>query len=204
MGRVDEKKKSKKKALMNSAFALFTEKGITKTSVSEISLRAGVAKGTFYLYFKDKTDIQKSLILFHTKRLFSDAIRSLSEDETNPETAIMKIAEHVIDDLIRDRKLMEFIAKNLNWGQFRAAMEAGNDSDALFCRDYFKSLTKDKIDNPHLMLFMIMELVGGTCYASEIEKSIEPIENIKPYLTAAIGGIIDKFRIRGGELSDVT
>ncbi len=60
MGRVDEKKKSKKKALMNSAFALFSEKGIGKTSVSEISLRAGVAKGTFYLYFKDKTDIQAS------------------------------------------------------------------------------------------------------------------------------------------------
>lgn len=195
MSRVDEKKRSKMNSLMNSAFELFTEKGISNTSVSEISLKAGVAKGTFYLYFKDKTDIQKKLILFHTKRLFTDAIRSLSEKDRDAETAIMKIVSHVIDDLKKDPKLMKFIAKNLNWVQFRAAMEEGSDSDAVFCREYFRKLTQDKIDKPHLMLFMIMELVGSTCYASEVERSIGSIEEVKPYLTAAIGGITQKFKI---------
>ena len=36
----------------------FTSKGIQKTSISDIVEDAGVAKGTFYLYFKDKYDIR--------------------------------------------------------------------------------------------------------------------------------------------------
>ena len=32
-------------------------KGVSKTSIAEISKNAGIAKGTFYLYFKDKYDM---------------------------------------------------------------------------------------------------------------------------------------------------
>ena len=39
-----------------TAFELFTTKGLTKTTISDIVDQAGVAKGTFYLYFKDKYD----------------------------------------------------------------------------------------------------------------------------------------------------
>lgn len=37
-----------------AAFALFTQKGINDTSISDIAKKANMAKGTFYLYFKDK------------------------------------------------------------------------------------------------------------------------------------------------------
>ena len=58
MGKVDENKKKKKEALFNTAYELFTTKGINATAISDIVEKAGVAKGTFYLYFKDKYDIQ--------------------------------------------------------------------------------------------------------------------------------------------------
>ena len=54
MGRVDIKKQLKRDALMSSAFDLFTTQGFTETTIRDIVTRAGVAKGTFYLYFKDK------------------------------------------------------------------------------------------------------------------------------------------------------
>ena len=57
MGKVDENKKKKKEALFNTAYELFTTKGINATAISDIVEKAGVAKGTFYLYFKDKYDI---------------------------------------------------------------------------------------------------------------------------------------------------
>ena len=58
MGRLDEKKKKKRIALLDAAYDLFTSKGVAETSISDIVQRAEMAKGTFYLYFKDKNEIQ--------------------------------------------------------------------------------------------------------------------------------------------------
>lgn len=71
MGKLEENKKVKKDALFNTAFDLFTTKGITKTTISDIVEKAGVAKGTFYLYFKDKFDIRNKLVAHKTGELFS-------------------------------------------------------------------------------------------------------------------------------------
>ena len=67
MGRVEENKKKKKEALFRTAYELFTTKGINSTAISDIVEKAGVAKGTFYLYFKDKYDIKNKLIAHKTK-----------------------------------------------------------------------------------------------------------------------------------------
>ena len=56
MGKVDDNKLSKRNALLKTAFDLFAEKGFAKTTISDIVEKAGLAKGTFYLYFKDKLE----------------------------------------------------------------------------------------------------------------------------------------------------
>ena len=61
MGKLESNKKKKEDALYNTAFELFTTKGTNKTTISDIVEKAGVAKGTFYLYFKDKYDIRNKL-----------------------------------------------------------------------------------------------------------------------------------------------
>ncbi len=43
--------------LIEAARQIICEKGLTNTSVDEITSRCGVAKGTFYTYFKRKEDI---------------------------------------------------------------------------------------------------------------------------------------------------
>ncbi|ASJ01434.1 TetR/AcrR family transcriptional regulator [Thermococcus gorgonarius] len=47
--------------LVSAAMELFAKKGFDKTTVDEIVAKAGVAKGTFYLYFKSKDDLIKEL-----------------------------------------------------------------------------------------------------------------------------------------------
>ena len=49
MGKAEENKLKKRESLLNTAFELFTTKGIHDTSISDIVEKAGVAKGTFYL-----------------------------------------------------------------------------------------------------------------------------------------------------------
>ena len=51
-------KKDKENRLLTTAFDLFTKKGVNNTSIQDIADSAGVGKGTFYLYFKDKYDIR--------------------------------------------------------------------------------------------------------------------------------------------------
>ena len=51
-------------------FELFTTSGFNKTSISDISKNAGVGKGTFYLYFRDKYDIRNKLIAHKSNELF--------------------------------------------------------------------------------------------------------------------------------------
>ena len=51
VGKIDNNKQMKRESLLDSAFSLFINNGFSKTSISDIVNNAGVAKGTFYLYF---------------------------------------------------------------------------------------------------------------------------------------------------------
>ena len=81
MGKAERNKKQKKDALLNTAFELFTSKGITDTTISNIVDRAGVAKGTFYLYFKDKYDIRNKLIAHKASQVFTKAEEALHQTD---------------------------------------------------------------------------------------------------------------------------
>ncbi len=48
-------------ALLNAACELFVEKGSVETSIDDIVVRAGVAKGTFYHYFQDRAAMLEML-----------------------------------------------------------------------------------------------------------------------------------------------
>ena len=50
-------KEEKKNSIALSCINLFCEKGIQQTSIEEIAKNANVAKGTIYLYFKNKDEI---------------------------------------------------------------------------------------------------------------------------------------------------
>jgi AcrR family transcriptional regulator len=46
---------------MNAAQQLFLDKGVVATTIEQITAAAGVAKGTFYLYFSSKDDVLVAL-----------------------------------------------------------------------------------------------------------------------------------------------
>ena len=74
MGKAETNKQKKRESLLNTAFDLFTTKGINNTSIADIVEAAGVAKGTFYLYFKDKYDINSKLLVHKATLLFESAL----------------------------------------------------------------------------------------------------------------------------------
>ncbi len=58
-----------KSKLISAAKKIFSEKGYYDAKVSDIVREAGVAQGTFYLYFKSKEEIFKEIILDITSNI---------------------------------------------------------------------------------------------------------------------------------------
>ena len=85
--------KNKESRLLETAFRLFTEKGMKDTSVQEIVDNADVAKGTFYLYFKDKYEIRDILIARKSHKLFNDALKELRRNYIILESKVQSIVE---------------------------------------------------------------------------------------------------------------
>lgn len=54
-------KEERRRALLKSARDVFVEKGFAAASVDDIVQKAGVARGTFYLYFQDKRAVFEAL-----------------------------------------------------------------------------------------------------------------------------------------------
>ncbi len=56
------RKEARPQELLNAALELFIEKGFAATRSEEVAARAGVAKGTLYLYFPSKEDLLKAVV----------------------------------------------------------------------------------------------------------------------------------------------
>ena len=59
-----ERKEQKRQFIMQAALKIFSRKGYSPTALEEIAQEAGIAKGTLYLYFKDKEDLICSTLMF--------------------------------------------------------------------------------------------------------------------------------------------
>ncbi len=196
-------KEEKESRLLNTAFKLFTEKGLKETSIQEIVDNANVAKGTFYLYFKDKYEIRDILIVKKSQKLFSDALKSLRKNYISDfSDCIIFIINYVIDELTKNPLLLKFISKNLSWGVFSKTVlnlydKSSEEEDSVY--DLFiKESEKNniKFNNPEVILFMIIELVGSTCFNSILYKEPLPIEDYKPYLYRTIRNLIKDEEIK--------
>lgn len=190
--------KDKETRLLKTAFNLFTEKGIKDTSIQEIVDNANVAKGTFYLYFKDKYEIRDVLIAKKSEKLFKDALQELRRNYiTNLSDQVIYIINYVINELAKAPTLLKFISKNLSWGIYSKTVlkiyeSKENDEESVY-NLFIKGVKENNISlkNPEVTLYMIIELVSSTCFNSIIYNEPLPIEEFKPYLYNAIRNLID-------------
>lgn len=201
MGKIDENKKKKKETLFNSAYDLFITKGINSTAISDIVEKAGVAKGTFYLYFKDKYDIRNKLIVHKTHELFHGAKFALDhapEPVTGLDGQLIFIINHIIDTLVLNTPLLNFISKNLVMGALRSVLLTGEHSDTDFYELFLDMVRRDSYEyqDIEVMLFTIVELAGSAGYNSILYKEPLPIEQYKPFLYRSVRLIIDSHRVK--------
>lgn len=200
MGKAEENKKKKRETLLSQAYRLFVNKGISNTTIADISNSAKVGKGTFYFYFKDKEDLIEHLIAEKTAQLFSHAVAALNLPDNNTlsvEDTIIFVVDDLLAQLSTDTELVKFINKNLDYGIYRRALTRRDfKTDFDFLEHYFRLIESDGHEwrEPTLMLYTIVELVSSTCHSIILEGQPVDLQTYKPYLYACVRNVISVFR----------
>ncbi len=75
--------------ILQAALAEFAAHGFAATRLEDIAKRAGITKGTIYLYFDDKESLFRALLQQEAGREF-DALDKLLSDYTGPAEALLR------------------------------------------------------------------------------------------------------------------
>lgn len=79
--RIVKEYEERRKEILETAERLFLTKGYTKTTVNDILKEIGIAKGTFYHYFKSKEEVMDEIIMRIIKEDVTKAKRIVSNHD---------------------------------------------------------------------------------------------------------------------------
>lgn len=204
MTKAEKNKQQKYTALLESSYNLFLSKGFEATTIAEISKSAGVAKGTFYLYFKDKNEIRDQLIFDKFKDLFQETIARMidSEKDLAFEDEVIFFINHIVDTICEDRRLVDFVYKNLTWPIIKKAVTGYGDPDKQTeMTTYLEELLE--IENVRfrdfeIMIYLIIQTVASVTINCLTYSDPVSIEDMKPHLYKTIKLIIKEYLIEEG------
>lgn len=187
----------KRKRLIESAYNCFLEKGFEKTTIGDITDGANVAKGTFYLYFKDKVQIQNVVTLYKSYGVIQQSLALSRERKFDDKTEeFIYFLNEIINYLENHTEMLNTIYNNLSKGIFNAILyqegyEQERDSVNEIVLEFSNSF-KNIIDpgEAREVLFIILEMVGGVCYNSIILNQPSNIEDMKLVLFKCIRKIL--------------
>lgn len=84
--RIVKEYEERRKEILETAERLFITKGYTKTTVNDILKEIGIAKGTFYHYFKSKEEVMDEIIM----RIIKDDVAKAKVIVSNPNIPVLE------------------------------------------------------------------------------------------------------------------
>lgn len=125
-GPVTARGQKTRQALLDAACEEFGSKGFYNASISSITRRAGVAQGTFYLYYRSKEEILRALVQ-HMNRSMRRAQSEAVQEADDRISAEIQGFRHFMQFALRHRSL------------YRVVMES-QFVDPQIHRDYYQTL----------------------------------------------------------------
>ncbi len=96
--RDEDQKLARKQTLMEAGWSLFKENDGQLPSVAQVVKKAGLAKGTFYLYFKTKEELFLELLADAVQRFFDNLKNELGSDAIDLDSVIDTFVKHLSQD----------------------------------------------------------------------------------------------------------
>ena len=194
MPSVNDNKTDKKKRLLESAFELFLDKSVNSTAVDDVVKGAGVAKGTFYIYFKDKYDLLNQLVAHKSGSAFIKAYEvAFADEDADFEDKMLLLVNNIIDFLAANREFTALLQKNLAYC-FRKLI--GGDDPAIRSAVLMMEGELEKrgytAEEAGKALYLIAELTGSTCCNAIILGSPYGIDEIRGFLCETVRNLLRK------------
>lgn len=159
--RWERRKDARPQELLAAALDLFVERGFAATRLEDVAKRAGVSKGTLYLYFENKQELFKAVVR-------DSIVQSIGEAEIS-----LAASEDSTSDLLRSMMMQ--------WWQEVGATKVGGLA---------KLMMAESNNFPELAQFYNDEVVtrGSAFMASLVERGIRRGEfrQVDPVLVSAI------------------
>ena len=195
MATVAEKKLSKRIKLIDSAYSLFLEKGVNITAIDEIVKRAGVAKGTFYLYFKDKYDLLDEIVIHRSKMIFKEALESLEQKTAASQMTlteqIIYITDYIIEHFKKHSELISIIRKNLSSCLTVIFDDERNNEKLkpLFSMFYENGFSADETEK---LIYLIFNMISSACCDTILSGKPYTSDEMLPQIHCVIGRITER------------
>lgn len=191
MDPINEKKNKKREALLKSGLEFFLERGVEVTSIDDIVKRAGVAKGTFYLYFKNKYELLGQVILEQGYRALREAFNFLEQkmalETLTPEDMLLCFTSYLIDYLAAHKSVVQLIRNHLSIGLF--FMERfENPEIKQRVEQLLAAVTKVTLPEREArqVLYILVSMVGSICSDAILYGRPYTLEEIRPMLYTII------------------
>ena len=189
MSTVEGKKQEKRRALLDAAYELFLERGTSKTSVEDITSRAKVGKGTFYLSFADKGSVTQALLARVSYQLLDNACAAAEQhaaELTSFPDQMIFVIDHIIEALRADTLMLRFLERSFVWPGLDQ-IEASGEAEPLMrkvlqivmCSPEMAGRTEREI---YQRITALGSMCISVCYTSVLEGKPDNIDNMKPIL----------------------
>ena len=164
----ETKKEQKRTAIEAAGLELFIQEGYARCSVEKIVAATGIARGTFYLYFKDKEALFETL----AERLYSPLFEILQDHRTalaearntgQQQALYMQMAWSMVEQVVQLQPLAML--------HFRAAWDAGPAGEIVrtwrtrietLARDILVDATQRGFVRPQDPTIVAMAIVGAS------------------------------------------
>jgi len=111
--RTEEARNIRKTALLNAAKIIFFENGYKNTTIKDITDKAGVSIGTFYLYFDNKLTIYKNVLfegILQLEQQLRNSVKSYDTDKESAEFLLKILAKSYVDFYVQNPEYFDIIA----------------------------------------------------------------------------------------------
>lgn len=185
--KVAQKKHKKEVDLIQAAYRLFLTKGSENTSIDDIVKRAGVAKGTFYLYFKDKNELIDKIIMNSSGEIILKVYtKHVEKHYAKFEDLVIAVLDEIIELLRKNTALLSLIHRNVTWTLYKKALrkESGESLLDLLKKDekFYNRNSNVSDDSFEKRMFILLEMTTSMAYTTIVRNEPCGIDELKPTL----------------------
>lgn len=202
------RKIEKKMKIIDTAFSLFREHSVSATAIDDIVKAAGIARGTFYLYFKDKSDLLEQIILYKSTEYMKEVLKNTLTEPINENTdfygKVKLFLNCFIDFMIKNKEMLPVMTKNIS-SCLKSIPDFFDPEIAAIYKSlisYMQTLGYTP-ENAHITAFIVIDMTGSVCADAIMQSKPFPIETVRDVvIESAISIIKNNASLTRGDISE--